>query len=54
MILFSADCDNAGCQHICVNDPLAGPICRCGEGYTLQDDGVSCKRMVDSRIVFVQ
>ena len=40
---YVASCDDAGCEHICVNDPLAGPICRCGEGFTLKDDGVSCQ-----------
>ena len=40
---FPAACDIAGCQQICINDPLAGPICRCGDKYALQDDGISCK-----------
>ena len=49
LFLHIASCDDAGCEQICVNDPLAGPICRCGEGFTLQVDGVSCKGQCQPR-----
>ncbi|XP_052265927.1 low-density lipoprotein receptor-related protein 4-like [Dreissena polymorpha] len=35
-------CDAKGCAQICINDPLAGPVCRCGEKHRLAEDGVSC------------
>ncbi|XP_060590191.1 low-density lipoprotein receptor-related protein 4-like [Ruditapes philippinarum] len=39
----SSECDAKGCQHICVNDPLYGPKCRCGDGYILDKiDQISC------------
>ncbi|XP_052784175.1 low-density lipoprotein receptor-related protein 4-like [Mya arenaria] len=38
----SSACDIMGCQQFCINDPLVGPMCRCGEKYLLEDDGKSC------------
>ncbi|KAH3870466.1 hypothetical protein DPMN_033654 [Dreissena polymorpha] len=35
-------CDAKGCAQICINDPLAGPLCRCGEKHRLAEDGLSC------------
>lgn len=39
---FTGGCDEKGCQQICVNDPLYGPKCRCGDGYILNEDQISC------------
>lgn len=44
-IFVTADCDAKGCQQICVNDPLTGPVCRCGDGYILNEtDQITCIR----------
>ncbi|KAL4220501.1 Low-density lipoprotein receptor-related protein 2 [Mactra antiquata] len=39
----SSACDDKGCQQICINDPVIGPKCQCGEGFVLNEtDLVSC------------
>ncbi|KAK7474594.1 hypothetical protein BaRGS_00034178 [Batillaria attramentaria] len=39
----SGPCDNAGCEHMCVLDPISGPFCICGNGYNLSADGKHCE-----------
>lgn len=39
---FTAECDELGCDQICVNMPLTGPRCYCGDGYELQEDQKTC------------
>jgi len=40
---FLADfCASTSCEHFCVNGEVGG-ICICKEGYTLNQDGKSCK-----------
>ncbi|XP_045884248.1 coagulation factor VII isoform X1 [Meles meles] len=34
--------ENGGCEQYCGDRAEGGRSCRCHEGYTLQDDGVSC------------
>lgn len=39
---FVDPCSLIQCQQICVNTP-SGPNCLCGEGFSLEADGLSCK-----------
>ncbi|XP_078323270.1 low-density lipoprotein receptor-related protein 2-like [Crassostrea virginica] len=41
-VTYDDPCATKNCQQICVNTP-SGPECLCGEGYSLDDDGVTCK-----------
>ncbi|XP_025079316.1 low-density lipoprotein receptor-related protein 4-like isoform X1 [Pomacea canaliculata] len=38
----SSACDAEKCAHMCVDDPLTGPKCICGEGYVLLPDNKGC------------
>ncbi|KAK6195981.1 hypothetical protein SNE40_001294 [Patella caerulea] len=38
----SSECDDFSCDQICVNDPIAGPSCLCGDGFSTTDDGKTC------------
>ncbi|KAK3090942.1 hypothetical protein FSP39_015919 [Pinctada imbricata] len=38
----ASDCQNAGCEQICVKMPSASPLCMCGDGYQLHRDQKSC------------
>lgn len=38
----SSECDELDCDQICVNMPLTGPRCYCGDGYELQEDQKTC------------
>ncbi|XP_048392145.2 thrombomodulin-like [Stegostoma tigrinum] len=35
--------ENGGCQHLCSDSSLAGPVCGCQTGYTLGEDKSSCR-----------
>ena len=37
----SCDLDNGGCQHDCVVEG-SSHVCKCKDGYKLQDDGKTC------------
>ncbi|XP_044106090.1 coagulation factor VII isoform X4 [Neovison vison] len=39
--------ENGGCEQYCSDHAEGGRSCRCHEGYTLQDDGVSCAPTVE-------
>ncbi|XP_064614875.1 low-density lipoprotein receptor-related protein 6-like isoform X2 [Liolophura sinensis] len=41
------DCFAMGCEHICVNGPLVGPKCYCGDGFQLEKDNRTCKAQVE-------
>lgn len=36
-------CRDNTCQHLCFNRPT-GFVCACNQGYTLNDDGITCKK----------
>lgn len=38
----SCHSDFLKCEHLCYEPPQGRAECRCREGYTLQNDGVSC------------
>ncbi|XP_048744811.2 low-density lipoprotein receptor-related protein 4-like isoform X2 [Ostrea edulis] len=39
----SSECDELNCDQICVNLPLSGPRCYCGDGYEMQEDQKTCE-----------
>ncbi|ESO92872.1 hypothetical protein LOTGIDRAFT_162349 [Lottia gigantea] len=41
-LYFRCVCDELGCDQICINDPLTGARCICGDGYSTNDDGITC------------
>lgn len=51
-IMFTAECDDLGCDQLCVLDPLTGPTCLCGEGYVPENNSSTlCKRKFDPLVV---
>ncbi|KAK7090164.1 hypothetical protein V1264_009998 [Littorina saxatilis] len=36
------ECETTGCDQMCLDDPLTGPQCLCGEGYDILDDKKTC------------
>ncbi|XP_061194926.1 low-density lipoprotein receptor-related protein 4-like [Saccostrea echinata] len=38
----SSACDELKCDQICVNMPLSGPRCYCGDGFEIQEDQKTC------------
>jgi hypothetical protein len=43
------DCEDLGCEQLCVLEPLTGARCLCGEGYVPENNpSTSCKRRFNS------
>lgn len=42
-VICAVECENKGCEQICLNVDGSKGQCTCATGYALQPDGISCQ-----------
>ncbi|XP_028312744.1 low-density lipoprotein receptor-related protein 1 [Gouania willdenowi] len=46
-------CAKTDCSHLCVLAPGPKPVCKCPSGLLLEEDGLTCSRLVDSAFMLL-